>query len=42
MVLGKRWLFSIGNGAEIGPLENGRKSRGSSLTLSMLAATFVF
>ena len=22
----KRWLFSIGNGAEIRPLENGRKS----------------
>ena len=26
MVLGKRWLFSIGNGAEIWPLEMGRKS----------------
>ena len=26
MVLGKRWLFSIGNGAEIRPLEMGRKS----------------
>ena len=26
MVLGKRWLFSIGNGAEIQPLEIGRKS----------------
>ena len=26
MVLGKRWLFSIGNGAEIWPLEKGRKS----------------
>ena len=25
MVLGKRWLFSIGNGAEIRPLEKGRK-----------------
>ena len=25
MVLGKRWLFSIGNGAEIQPLEKGRK-----------------
>ena len=25
MVLGKRSLFSIGNGAEIGPLEMGRK-----------------
>ena len=25
MVLGKRWLFSIGNGAEIRPLKNGRK-----------------
>ena len=26
MVLGKMWLFSIGNGAEIQPLEKGRKS----------------
>ena len=26
MVLGKKWLFSIGNGAEIQPLEKGRKS----------------
>ena len=26
MVLGKRWLFSIGNGAEIRPLEKGSKS----------------
>ena len=26
MVLGKRWLFSIGNGTEIVPLEKGRKS----------------
>ena len=25
MVLGKRWLFLIGNGAEIRPLEMGRK-----------------
>ena len=25
MVLRKRWLFSIGNGAEIRPLEKGRK-----------------
>ena len=25
MVLGKRWLFFIGNGAEIRPLEMGRK-----------------
>ena len=25
MVLGKKWLFSIGNGAEIQPLEKGRK-----------------
>ena len=25
MVLEKRWLFSIGNGAEIRPLEKGRK-----------------
>ena len=25
MVLGKRWLFSIGNGAEIRPLVMGRK-----------------
>ena len=25
MILGKRWLFSIGNGAEIWPLEMGRK-----------------
>ena len=25
MVLGKRWLFLIGNGAEIRPLEKGRK-----------------
>ena len=28
MVLGKKWLFSIGNGAEIWPLEMGRKSPG--------------
>ena len=28
MVLGKWWLFSIGNGAEIRPLEMGRKSSG--------------
>ena len=26
MALGKKWLFSIGNGAEIRPLEMGRKS----------------
>ena len=26
MVLGKKWLFSIGNGAEIRPLEMNRKS----------------
>ena len=26
MVLGKSWLFSIGNGAEIRPLEKGRNS----------------
>ena len=26
MVLGKKWLFLIGNGAEIRPLEMGRKS----------------
>ena len=26
MVLGKRWLSSIGNGAEFQPLEMGRKS----------------
>ena len=26
MLLGKRWLFLIGNGAEILPLEMGRKS----------------
>ena len=26
MVLGKMWLFYIGNGAEIRPLEMGRKS----------------
>ena len=26
MVLGKRWLFLIGNVAEIRPLEKGRKS----------------
>ena len=25
----KRWLFSIGNGAEIRPLETGRKSPGT-------------
>ena len=25
MVLEKRWLFSVGNGAEIRPLEKGRK-----------------
>ena len=24
MVMGKKWLFSIGNGAEIRPLEKGR------------------
>ena len=32
MVLGKRWLFSIGNGAEIRPLEKGRKSPGRYVT----------
>ena len=26
MVLGKRWLYSIGYGAEIRPLEKGRKA----------------
>ena len=26
MTMGKRWLFSFGNGAEIQPLEKGRKS----------------
>ena len=30
MVLGKRWLFLIGNGAEIRPLEMGRKGPGYS------------
>ena len=33
MVLGKRWLFSIKNGAEIGLLKKGRKSPGSRLTV---------
>ena len=31
MVLGKRWLFLIGNGAEVRPLEMGRKSPAFSL-----------
>ena len=31
MVLGKRWLFSIWNGAEIRPLEMGRKSPAQSM-----------
>ena len=31
IVLEKRWLFSIGNGAEIQPLEMGRKSPEDSL-----------
>ena len=31
MVLGKRWLFSIGNGAEIRPLKMGRKSPDATL-----------
>ena len=30
MVLGKRWLFSIGNVAEIRPIEMGRKSSGTN------------
>ena len=29
MVLGKKWLVSIGNGAEIRPLEEGRKCPGA-------------
>ena len=37
MVLGKGWLFSIGNGAEIQirPLEKGRKSPGSQQNLDL-------
>ena len=31
MVLGKRWLFSIGNGATIRPREKGRKSPAKGL-----------
>ena len=40
MVLGKRWLFLIGNGAKIRPLEKGRKSpekSGFLATRSILA-----
>ena len=35
MVLGKKWLFLIGNGAEIRPLEMGRKGpeQGSSISV---------
>ena len=33
MVLGKGWLFLIGNGAEIRPLEMGRKSPGNDKAL---------
>ena len=35
MVLGKRWLFSIGNGAEIPPLEMGRKSPDSDFPIQI-------
>ena len=35
MVLEKRWLYSIGNRAEIRPLEKGRKS--SEMTLPVLS-----
>ena len=35
MVLGKKWLFSIGNGAEIRPLEMGRKSLARPVTITI-------
>ena len=41
MVLGKRWLFSIWNGAEIRPLEKGRKPPAlCNLTLKSSAKIF--
>ena len=40
MVLGKRWLFSIGNGAHIRPLEMGRKSPKIPLVLQGLITSF--
>ena len=36
MVLGKRWLFSIGNGAKIRPPEMGRKSPAKEQTVNLL------
>ena len=33
MVLGKMWLFFIGNGAEIRPLEMGRKGPAMGATV---------
>ena len=32
MVLGKKWLFLIGNGAEFRPLEMGRKGPGRDIS----------
>ena len=39
MELGKRWLFSNGNGVKIWPLEKGRKSPGIQLTLCLLVSS---
>ena len=41
MVLGIRWLFSIGNGAEIWPLEKGRKYPGKIVVREFNIPTFV-
>ena len=40
MVLGKRWLFLIGNGAEIRIIEMGRKSQDADNLSHMLMAIY--
>ena len=40
MVLGEKWLFSVGNGAIIRPLEKGRKSPGFVLASLSNKQTF--
>ena len=42
MVLGKRWLFSIGNWAKIRPLEMGRKSPVGNLAHFFLLSADLF
>ena len=42
MVLGKRWLFLIGNGAEFWPLEKGRKSPGACVLIRLKMVYFTF